>query len=168
MTVRYRQDGRAYVIAPEEAHGDVVRCRRCNARMLYIVTPTPARLPLDLDQAEILENGNLRCPNHFVTCPHRDEFKHKPKTKGACPAEGCDGRVRTDELLCPSCWKRVPKRTRDEVWRTWKAVQQNGGRPQWKAYETVAASAIAAARASKAADNVRQLEAFGDAGPDPG
>lgn len=168
MGVRYRQDGRAYVIAPEEAHGDVVRCRKCNARMLFIETPTPARLPLDLDKAVILDNGHLRCPNHYATCPHADAFRKKPRTKGACPAEGCNGRVRESELLCPPCWKRVPKRQRDEVQRTWKAVQAGGGRAQWKSYESAGASAIAAARASKAADKVRQLDAFGDAGHDPG
>lgn len=39
-----------------------------------------------------------------------------------CPA-GC-GRVQNSGMfLCRSCWFRVPKEFRDEVWRTWKAYR---------------------------------------------
>jgi hypothetical protein len=41
-----------------------------------------------------------------------------------CPA--CDGLRRRrsfTELLCPTCWRKVPGDLRSEVWRAWRNFQ---------------------------------------------
>lgn len=37
-----------------------------------------------------------------------------------CPLEGCTGKRKRTELLCPTHWFDVPKALRDEVWRTYR------------------------------------------------
>jgi hypothetical protein len=41
-----------------------------------------------------------------------------------CPVSGCDRERRSiDELLCPRCWYRVPKRLRHRVWAKFRLYQ---------------------------------------------
>lgn len=167
--VHYRQVGTNYFVPEHELRGEVARCRECNSRVLWIVTGSGARMPLDVETAEPGDNGDLRCVSHFATCPKAARFRSKPsKPKTACPVDACSGTVRHGELLCSTCWKLVPKRLRDEVWRTWKACEGGAPREAWKVYETAARAALTAAKASKSSRSVRQTEAFGNNQFDPG
>jgi hypothetical protein len=43
-----------------------------------------------------------------------------------CPAEGCNRQRRSvGELLCPRCWYRVPSDLRSQVWRAWRAYNDD-------------------------------------------
>lgn len=37
-----------------------------------------------------------------------------------CPAPGCSVEVERSKLACPKHWWSIPKRERDEVWRTYR------------------------------------------------
>lgn len=165
---KFKQRGTSFVIDAVDARTSEAHCSRCRTRILWIVMPSGSKMPLDLNTAEPMDNGELRCVSHFATCPKAAEFRDRSKRpKSMCPVDGCKRSVREHDMLCADCWKLVPKNLRDEVWRTWKA-RETGPRETWKAYESTAAAAIAAANASKANRNVRQLDAFGDRAADPG
>ena len=61
----------------------------------------------------------------------------KPTTEGnaavrdlrpfPCNIEGCKGKRSARHLVCPACWRRVPKSLRSEFYKTWDQAQV--GRP---------------------------------------
>jgi hypothetical protein len=63
-----------------------------------------------------------------------------------CPAR-CGRHVSTGHLLCPPCWKKVPKDLRSRVNRTWSAWTTVGlaDRDAAAAYRAAAEEATAAA-----------------------
>ncbi|WP_406046572.1 hypothetical protein [Kribbella sp. NBC_00889] len=52
-----------------------------------------------------------------------------------CEVAGCQGMRSARHLVCPACWKRVPKHLRADVYRQWDAFQgrQPGGYLRWMA-----------------------------------
>jgi hypothetical protein len=40
-----------------------------------------------------------------------------------CEVPGCKGKRSARHLVCPACWKQVPKPLRAEVYRTWDQFQ---------------------------------------------
>lgn len=40
-----------------------------------------------------------------------------------CEVKGCAGMRSHRHLVCPACWKRVPKHLRADVYRTWDQFQ---------------------------------------------
>lgn len=165
----YRQQGTTYFVSEREARSSAMRCRACNARVLFIRTAAGKNMPLDVDSGEVADNGELRCVSHFATCTQssRTRDEKRPKSKTACPVTGCTGTVRQSELLCSACWREVPKRLRDEVLRAWD-VAKHGPREAWKSYESAARAALSSANAARAAGKVRQVDAFDSNEIDPG
>jgi hypothetical protein len=47
----------------------------------------------------------------------------KPSTH-ACPYPGCEQRVTRNMLACKPHWFKLPRPVRDEVWRSWRALQR--------------------------------------------
>ena len=52
-----------------------------------------------------------------------------------CEVAGCQGMRSARHLVCPACWKRVPKHLRADVYRTWDQFQgrQPDGYLRWLA-----------------------------------
>lgn len=80
--------------------------------------------------------------------PVRESTAYDPTTQGdsvartvsrlrtmPCEAPGCKGMRSARHLICPACWKRVPKPVRAQVYRTWDQFQggQPGGYLRWMA-----------------------------------
>jgi hypothetical protein len=65
-----------------------------------------------------------------------------PLPMGLCPVPGCDDQIDQTRLMCRRDWYQVPKRLRDEVWRTWRSGQEANSR----AHQLAVLQAIAAAR----------------------
>lgn len=65
------------------------------------------------------------------------ETAYSPTTEGQtivaklrplqCEVKGCGGFRSHRHLVCPACWRRVPKHLRADVYRSWDAFQ--AGRP---------------------------------------
>ena len=43
---------------------------------------------------------------------------------GRCPVPGCAEQIDQTHLMCRRDWYRVPKRQRDQVWRTWRSGRE--------------------------------------------
>ena len=61
-----------------EAHERrIVRCRSCNARIIFLETSSGKKMPIDADtveaEDEVYEHG--RHVSHFSTCPDADKFR---------------------------------------------------------------------------------------------
>lgn len=74
-----------------------------------------------------------------------------PEADGECPT-GCGRPVRRGQLMCPSCWREVPKSLQRDVTRTWRAFSRAafGGAddfPERRAeYEAAREAALASIR----------------------
>jgi hypothetical protein len=44
--------------------------------------------------------------------------------EGRCPVPGCGEEIDRTRLMCRRDWYHIPKRLRDQVWRTWRSGQQ--------------------------------------------
>lgn len=75
------------------------------------------------------------------------------KPGGLCPVPGCDERIDRERLMCRRDWYRVPKRLRDQVWRTWRSGREAHSREHQKAV----LKAIAAAHVARVPGWRRQL-----------
>lgn len=64
---------------------------------------------------------------------------------GRCPVPGCEERVDPTRLMCRQDWYHVPRRLRDQVWRTWRSGREARSREHRKAV----LEAIAAARTAR-------------------
>jgi hypothetical protein len=73
--------------------------------------------------------------------------------RGLCPVPGCGHQIDPTRLMCRHDWNQVPKRLRDEVWRTWRSGQEANGR----AHEQAVLQAIAAVRLARLQGWRRQL-----------
>ena len=47
-----------------------------------------------------------------------------PLPIGLCPVPGCGDQIDQTRLMCRRDWYQVPKRLRDQVWRTWRSGQE--------------------------------------------
>lgn len=61
---------------------------------------------------------------------------------GLCPVPGCGDQIDPTRLMCRRDWYQVPKRLRDQVWRTWRSGQNASSRE----HQQAVLQAIAAAR----------------------
>lgn len=59
-----------------------------------------------------------------------------------CAVPGCGDQVDPTRLMCRRDWNRVPKRLRDQVWRTWRSGREAASRE----HQQAVLRAIAAAR----------------------
>ena len=80
--------------------------------------------------------GGLLVVWAFATGPARQRTAYNPTIEGEsvartvtllrpfpCEVKGCRGMRSARHLVCPACWKRVPKRLRADVYRTWDQFQ---------------------------------------------
>ena len=51
-----------------------------------------------------------------------------PLPTGLCPVPGCGDQIDQTRLMCRRDWYQVPKRLRDQVWRTWRSGQEANSR----------------------------------------
>ena len=65
-----------------------------------------------------------------------------PLSAGLCVVPGCGDQIDPTRLMCRRDWYYVPKRLRDEVWRTWRSGRGANGR----AHQQAVLQALAAAR----------------------
>jgi hypothetical protein len=67
-----------------------------------------------------------------------------PRPAGFCPVPGCRVQIDQTRLMCRRDWYRVPKRLRDQVWRTWRSGKGVNSREQQQAVlRAIAAAHIA-------------------------
>ena len=52
-----------------------------------------------------------------------------------CQVDGCQGKRAQRHLVCPACWRRVPKHLRSNFYRTWDQFQSGNpsGYVRWLA-----------------------------------
>ena len=96
--------------------------------------------------------GGLLVAWGYLTGPARQSTAYNPTTEGEtvtstvpatvrqlrpfpCEVPGCQGKRSARHLVCPACWKRVPKPLRANVYRTWDQFQarQPDGYLRWMA-----------------------------------
>ena len=68
-----------------------------------------------------------------------------PLPTGLCPVPGCGDQIDQTRLMCRRDWYQVPKRLRDQVWRTWRSGQEANSRE----HQQAVLQAIAAARLAR-------------------
>jgi hypothetical protein len=76
-----------------------------------------------------------------------------PLPTGRCAAPGCGDQIDPTRLMCRRDWYRVPKRLRDQVWRTWRSGQQSSSHE----HQQAVLQAIAAARVARLSGWRRQF-----------
>lgn len=89
----------------------------------------------------------------FAIAPPADT-SYTPTTEGIpvvvnhrplpCQVHGCHGRRSHRHLVCPACWKRVPKHLRADVYHSWDQFQAGspGGFLAWQAARTRCLEAV--------------------------
>jgi hypothetical protein len=63
-----------------EAHERrIVRCRSCNAKIIWFITERGNNMPVDADtvEADDIELDLERHKSHFATCPNADKHRKK-------------------------------------------------------------------------------------------
>jgi hypothetical protein len=68
-----------------------------------------------------------------------------PLPAGLCAVPGCGDQIDLTRLMCRRDWYQVPKRLRDQVWRTWRSGQNASSRE----HQQAVLHAIAAARLAR-------------------
>jgi hypothetical protein len=58
-----------------------------------------------------------------------------------CPGPGCSAEVDSSMLMCPACWRQVPKPVRAAVWRAWRRGA-GAGTPAHRAAMSAAIAAV--------------------------
>ena len=76
---------------------------------------------------------------------------------GLCPVPGCGDLIDQTRLMCCRDWYQVPKRLRDQVWRTWRSGQEANSRE----HQQAVLQAIAAARLARLPDGRRLFARLG-------
>jgi hypothetical protein len=56
-----------------------------------------------------------------------------PLLIGRCAVPGCGDQIDPTRLMCRRDWHHVPKRLRDQVWRTWRSGQDASSREHQQA-----------------------------------
>jgi hypothetical protein len=56
-----------------------------------------------------------------------------PLPIGLCAVPGCGDQIDPTRLMCRRDWYQVPKRLRDQVWRTWRSGQEANSREHQQA-----------------------------------
>lgn len=61
----------------EEHERRIVRCRSCRARIVWLVTDTGKKIPVDADTVEATDELFVwgRHITHFKTCPHANDWR---------------------------------------------------------------------------------------------
>jgi hypothetical protein len=59
---------------------DIVRCKSCNAKMVWLKTVNGKNIPVDADtiwnkKAKIFDPDIMK--THFITCPHAKKWRKK-------------------------------------------------------------------------------------------
>jgi len=76
---------------------------------------------------------------------------------GRCPVPGCGEQIDRTRLMCRRDWYHIPKRLRDQAWRTWRSGQEAHSQQHQKAVLlAIAAARVAALRARTATTQVSQ------------
>lgn len=70
-----------------------------------------------------------------------------PLPAGRCPVPGCGDEIDRTRLMCRHDWYQVPKRLRDQVWRTWRS----GREARSRGHQEAVLKAIATARIARMA-----------------
>lgn len=74
--------------------------------------------------------------------------ERRPEADGRCPT-GCGRSVRLGHLMCPGCWREVPRELQRDVLSTWRAYSlaaRRGAddfRDRREAYEAARSAALA-------------------------
>jgi hypothetical protein len=76
-----------------------------------------------------------------------------PLPTGLCPVPGCGDQIDQTRLMCQRDWYHVPKRLRDQVWRTWRSGQEANSHKHQRAV----LQAITAARLTRLQGLLGQL-----------
>jgi len=58
-----------------------------------------------------------------------------------CPT-GCGDSAATGKLMCPLCWREVPKHLQQEVYRTWRAYDRRPSDAHWSSYRDAYDAAV--------------------------
>ena len=67
-----------------------------------------------------------------------------PLPTGLCPVPGCGDQIDQTRLMCRRHWYQVPKRLRDQVWRSWRSGQEaNSHEHQRAVFQAIAAAHLA-------------------------
>jgi hypothetical protein len=67
-----------------------------------------------------------------------------PVPTGLCAVPGCGDQIDPARLMCRRDWYQVPRRLRDQVWRTWRSGQEANGREHQEAVlQAIAAAGLA-------------------------
>ena len=67
-----------------------------------------------------------------------------PLLTGRCAVPGCVDQIDPTRLMCRRDWYQVPKRLRDQVWRTWRSGQDASSREHQQAVlQAIAAVGLA-------------------------
>lgn len=118
-----------------EAHERrIVRCRSCNARIIFLTTASGKKMPVEADtvEADDEEFDADRHESHFAKCPgastHRQKVDHVRRAQQTrshtCHWPGCTQQVPPAMWGCKSHWFRLPKALRDRIWATYRAGQE--------------------------------------------
>lgn len=72
----------------------------------------------------------------YLAIAEPEDNAYNPTTEGEtmpklrplpCQVKGCKGFRSHSHLVCPSCWRRVPKHLRDDVYRQWDLFSRGSG-----------------------------------------
>ena len=92
--------------------------------------------------------GALLLCSAYCLGPAKRSTAYNPMTEGEtvartvrllrphpCKVDGCEGMRAQRHLVCPACWKRVPKPLRAQFYRTWDQFQSGNpkGYVRWLA-----------------------------------
>lgn len=64
-------------------------------------------------------------------------------TPRLCPGD-CGRTVRPGHLLCPACWREVPRAEQRDVNRTWRTFRRTMADADWDAYMEARGAALTA------------------------
>jgi hypothetical protein len=76
-----------------------------------------------------------------------------PLPRDLCAVPGCRDQIDPTRLMCRRDWYQVPRRLRDQVWRTWRSGQEANSRE----HQQAVLLAIASARLARLPGWRRQL-----------
>jgi hypothetical protein len=62
----------------------------------------------------------------------------------SCPIGTCQRTVRAGQLMCGPHWGMVPKETKWDVYRTWRAWNRTHDADDWETYRVARKAALAA------------------------
>lgn len=123
-----------------EAHERrIVRCRSCQARIIFLKTSLGKLMPVDADTVDPgdEEFDRRKHESHFAKCSSADDHRKKvehvrnaKQTRGhTCHWPGCKKQVPPAMWGCKPHWFRLPKELRDRIWKTYRPGQEESLTP---------------------------------------